>query len=178
MASPKKSSSDVRKFRTCHKHREKWRRTRPKATVKDDAALDALISDRPNAVTEPCDSGCEIDTAVEFVSASQKKVGFFESEPRLVGAPTVNTVLCEIGALTALVAGSACPTCRERKLAVREAAEKRKGLSAFLELCCENYDWPESMLLFPHTLRRITSAGDQGTSVRYNSGSSRCRRRP
>ncbi|KAH6932800.1 hypothetical protein HPB50_009597 [Hyalomma asiaticum] len=89
------------------------------------------------------------------------------------GSPTVNTVLCEIGALTALAAGSACPTCRERKIAVREAAEKRKGLSAFLELCCENPDYPESMLSSTHTSRRIISARDQGTSVRYDSGSSR-----
>lgn len=110
---------------------------------------------------------------MEFVSASQNKIGFFESEPRPVGSPTVNTVLCEIGALTALAAGSACPTCRERKIAVREAAEKRKGLSAFLELCCENSDYPESMLSSTHTSRRITSARDQGTSVRYDSGSSR-----
>lgn len=136
-------------------------------------ATDAPTSYRPNAYTEPRDSGCEIDAAVEFISASQKKIGFFESEPRPVGAPTVNTMLCEIGALTALVAGSACPTCRERKLGVREAAGKRKGLSTFLELYCENSDCPESTLSSTHTSRRITSARDQGTSVRYDSGSSR-----
>ncbi|KAH7967649.1 hypothetical protein HPB52_001526 [Rhipicephalus sanguineus] len=150
MASPKKRSSDVRKFRTRHKYRGKRRRTLPKATAMDDAP-DAPISDRPNADTEPRDSGCEIDAAVEFISASQKMIGFFESEPRPVGAPTVNTMLCEIGALTALVAGSACPTCRERKVGVREAAGKRKGLSAFLELCCENSDCPESTLSSTHT---------------------------
>ncbi|KAH7957190.1 hypothetical protein HPB52_015939 [Rhipicephalus sanguineus] len=149
MASPKKRSSDVRKFRTRHKYRGKRRRTLPKATAMDDAP-DAPISDRPNADTEPRDSGCEIDAAVEFISASLKKIGFFESEPRPVGAPTVNTMLCEIGALTALVAGSACPTCRERKLGVREAAGKRKGLSAFLELCCENSDCPESTFVHAH----------------------------
>ncbi|KAH7986427.1 hypothetical protein HPB52_024980 [Rhipicephalus sanguineus] len=81
---------------TRHKYRGKRRRTLPKATAMDDAP-DAPISDRPNADTEPRDSGGEIDAAVEFISASQKKIGFFESEPRLVGAPTVNTMLCEIG---------------------------------------------------------------------------------
>lgn len=124
-----------------------------------DDAPDAPISDRPNADTEPRDSGCEIDAAVEFISASQKKIGFFESEPRLVGAPTVNTMLCEIGALTALVAGSACHPCRERKLGVREAAGKRR-LSAFLELCCENSDCPESTLSSTHTWRRIVAQFD------------------
>lgn len=158
MASPKKRSSDVRKFRTRHKYRGKRRRTLPKATAMDDAP-DAPISDRPNADTEPRDSGCEIDAAVEFISASQKKIGFFESEPRPVGAPTVNTMLCEIGALTALVAGSACHPCRERKLGVREAAGKRR-LSAFLELCCENSDCPESTLSSTHTWRRIVAQFD------------------
>lgn len=177
MASPKKCSSDNRKFRTRHKYRGKRRRTLRKATANDDVAPDqrpdAPTSDRPNTVTEPCDSGCEIAAAVEFVSASQRKIGFFESERRPVDAATANMLLCEIDALTALVAGAQCPTCRERKLGVREAAGKRKGLSAFLELCCQNSDCPESALSFTHTSRRTASAGDQGTSARFDSGSSR-----
>lgn len=177
MASPKKRSLDNRKFRTRHKYRGKRRRTLPKATANDDVTPDqrpdARTSDRPNTDTEHRDSGCEIAAAVEFVSASQRKIGFFESERRQVDAATANTLLCEIDALTALVAGAQCPTCRERKLGVREAAGKRKGLSAFLELCCENPDCPESALSFTHTSRRTTSAGNQGTSARFDSGSSR-----
>ncbi|KAL1472122.1 hypothetical protein MTO96_023165 [Rhipicephalus appendiculatus] len=159
--------------RTRHKYRGKRRRTLPKATAKDNVTPDAPTTDRPNVDTEPSDSDCAFDTAVEFISASQKKIGFFESEPRPVDAPTVNTLLCEIDALTALVAGSACPTCCERKLGVREAAGKRKGLSAFLELCCENSKCPDFTLSSTHTSRRITSARDHGTSVHFDSGSSR-----
>ncbi|CAN7949425.1 unnamed protein product [Ixodes pacificus] len=173
MASPKKRSADYRKCRTRNKYRGKRRRTTlPKATAKDDA-LDAQTSHRPNVNSEPRDSASEIDAALEFVSASQKKIGFFENEPRSVGAPAVTVVLCEIGALTALVRGSICPTCRRSKLCVREAAQKRKGLSAFLELFCENAYCPESTLASTHTSRRITSASDHGASVRYDSGSSR-----
>ncbi|KAH7960010.1 hypothetical protein HPB49_016191 [Dermacentor silvarum] len=148
VASPKKRSLDNRKFRTRHKYRGKRRRTLPKATANDDVtpdqSPDAPTSDRPNTDTEHRDSGCEIAAAVEFVSASQRKIGFFESERRPVDAATANTLLCEIDALTVLVAGAQCPTCRERKLGVREAAGKR-----------------------------TTSAGNQGTSARFDSGSSR-----
>ncbi|CAN8014692.1 unnamed protein product [Ixodes persulcatus] len=173
MASPKKRGADYRKCRTRNKYRGKRRRTRlPKATAKDDA-LDAQTSHRPNVNSEPRDSASEIEAALKFVSASQKKIGFFENEPRLVGAPAVTVVLCEIGALTALVRGSICPTCNGSELRVREAAQKRKGLSAFLELFCENADCPESTLSSTHTSRQITSASDHGASVRYDSGSSR-----
>lgn len=73
------------------------------------------------------------------------------------------------------MAGSACPTCRERKLAVREVAEKRKGLSSFLELRCDNAECLESVLSFTHTSKRINSAGECGDpgNTRYDSGSSR-----
>ncbi|XP_050034085.1 uncharacterized protein [Dermacentor andersoni] len=174
MTSPKKCSSDARKYRTRHKYRGKRRKTVKKTTAGNDAR-DAPTSVRPTADTGHRDSG-EIDAAVDFVSASQKKMEFFKSESRSVGAPAASTVLCEIGALTALVTGSACPTCCERKLAVREAAEKRKGLSSHLELRCENTDCPESVLSFTHTSKRIVSAGacgDSGANTRYDSGSSR-----
>ncbi|KAH6921045.1 hypothetical protein HPB50_027968 [Hyalomma asiaticum] len=85
-------------------------------------------------------------------------------------------VLCEIGALTALVAGSACPTCRERKLAAREAAEKCKGLSSFLELRSDNAECSESVLSFTHTSKRINSVGEcggSGAKIRYDGRSSR-----
>lgn len=180
MTSPKKCSSDVRKYRTRHKYRGKRRKPLRKTTAGNDAC-DAPTAVRPTADIGHHDignrdSGSEFDAAVEFVSASQKKTEFFKSEPRSAGASAASTVLCEIGALTALVAGSACPTCRERKLAVREAAEKRKGLSSFLELRCDNAECPESVLSFTHTSKRINSAcvsGDPGANIRYDGGSSR-----
>ncbi|KAH7983085.1 hypothetical protein HPB52_009122 [Rhipicephalus sanguineus] len=149
------------------------KRAKPRTDSERRRRPDAPTSDRPNTDTEPRNSGCEIAATVEFVSASQRKIGFFESERRPVDAATANTLLCEIDALTALAAGAQCPTCHERKLGVREAAGKRKGLSAFIELCCQNSDCPESALSVTHTSRRTTSAGDQGTSARFDSGSSR-----
>ncbi|KAH6948470.1 hypothetical protein HPB50_024692 [Hyalomma asiaticum] len=178
MKSTKKCSSDVRKYRTRHKYRGKRHKPLRKATAGNDAC-DAPV--RPTADIGHHDIGnrdsCpEIDAAVEFVSASKKKIEFFKSEPRSASASAAGTVLCEICALTALVVGSACPTCRERKLAVREAAEKRKGLSSFLELRCDNAECPESVVSFTHTSKPINSAGecgDPGANIRYEGGSSR-----
>ncbi|KAH7972190.1 hypothetical protein HPB52_009034 [Rhipicephalus sanguineus] len=168
MTSLKKGSSDVRKYRTRHKYRGKRRKALRTTTAANDAR-DAPV--RPTADIGHHDIGnhgsSEIDAAVVFVSASQKKMEFFKS-----GA---STVLCEIGALTALVAGSARPTCRERKIAVREVAEIRKGLSSFLELRCDKAECLESVLSFTHKSKRINSAGECGDpgNIRYDSGSSR-----
>ncbi|KAH8040363.1 hypothetical protein HPB51_010143 [Rhipicephalus microplus] len=57
------------------------------------------------------------------------------------------------------------PTCCERELNVREVAGKCKGLSAFLEVRCENTNCPESALSFAHTPRGTASARDQGVCV-------------
>lgn len=114
-----------------------------------------------------------VDAAVDFIRAFQKKIEFIENHPRPVSAPAARVVLCEISSVTALVTGSACPSCREQKLLVREVAEKRKRLSDFLELCCENVECLESTLSSTHTSRRTTSAGDPGANVCYDSGNSR-----
>lgn len=80
MTSLKKGSSDVRKYRTRHKYRGKRRKALRRTTAANDAR-DAPV--RPTADIGHHDIGnhgsSEIDAAVVFVSASQKKMEFFKS---------------------------------------------------------------------------------------------------
>lgn len=92
------------------------------------------------------------------------------------GCCLASAVICDISALTVLVSGAACPACPTCTLAVREPVEKRKGLSAFLELHCANSECPESVLSSVHTSSRVVPGdlvnGASG-SREYRNGSSR-----
>lgn len=50
----------------------------------------------------------EIGAAVNFVSASQKKIEFFKNDVRPDADRAESVVLCELGAFTAVVAGATC----------------------------------------------------------------------
>ncbi|XP_077554104.1 uncharacterized protein LOC144168976 [Haemaphysalis longicornis] len=178
MASPKKCNADHRKYRTKNKFRGKRRRTYKKV------AAEKNVSDGPAAARPNVDHGNiahgnsdhsdkEIGAAVNFVSASQKKIEFFKNDVRPDADRAESVVLCELGALTAVVAGAACPVCHEQKLAVRAPDKKRKGLSAFLELHCENAECPESVLSSSYASKRVTSDGGRSSNRSYDSGSSR-----
>ncbi|XP_075748767.1 uncharacterized protein LOC142814252 [Rhipicephalus microplus] len=75
-----------------------------------------------------------------------------------------------------MVSRAVCPTCHTAGLVVRDTASKRKGLSSFLELHCDNSECPESVVSAAHSSRRVlperqpTDAGDDWS---YRSGSSR-----
>ncbi|XP_075751069.1 uncharacterized protein LOC142817685 [Rhipicephalus microplus] len=175
MASPKKAVADHRKYRSKNKFRGKRRRTYKKATANENVR-DGPAAGRPNIDHGNVDHGnCddEINAAVNFVSASQKKIALFENDVRPNADRAESVVLCELGALTAVVAGAACPVCHESKLAVRAPNKKRKGLSAFLELHCENAECSESILSSAYSSKRVASDGGRGASRSYDSGSSR-----
>lgn len=173
MTSPKKCNVRPQKFRTKHKFKGR-RRKAPRTTATNENAPTCA---RPDGGIDECasDSGCDegIDAALSFVSASEKKLGFFEKDERQRDEVCATTVLCDTLLLTALVAGAACPACGIQKLAVREPAEKRKGLSSLLELHCENSECSATVLSCSYTSLRVTADGSSRVSQRYDSGSSR-----
>lgn len=169
----------VKKHRTVNKYVGRRRKVRRKtaATANDPAQSrpsPSVGNDRDD------DFADGIDGAANFVSASQKKIDFFKKNDRRARDGPSSTVLCDIDAMTALVGGAACPSCREHKLVVRELAERRKGLSSFLELHCESSECTSSVLSCTHTSRRVAAdkaaAGSDKDCARerdYGSGSSR-----
>ncbi|XP_075742268.1 uncharacterized protein LOC142795883 isoform X1 [Rhipicephalus microplus] len=173
MTSPKKCNVRPQKFRTKHKFMGR-RRKAPRTTATNENAPTCA---RPDSGIDECasDSGCDegFDAALSFVIASEKKLGFFEKDGRQRDEVCATTVLCDTLLLTALVAGVACPACGIQKLAVREPAEKRKGLSSLLELHCENSECSAIVLSCSYTSLRVTADGSSRVSQRYDSGSSR-----
>lgn len=110
---------------------------------------------------------------VNFASASEKKIALFENDVRRKADRAESVVLCKLGALTAVVAGVACPVCQEQKLAVRAPDKKRKGLSAFLELHCQNAKCSEIIFSSAHLSKRVMSDSGRGASRSYDSKSLR-----
>ncbi|CAN7950083.1 unnamed protein product [Ixodes hexagonus] len=146
----------ARKFRTTHKFRGSRQKGKRKASKKKSASAganpnlgrgDAFESDRSSF----------IGSADKFVSASEKKIGMFQNGER-AGDDRASTVICEIGAMKALVSGAACSTCGKCELAVQESVAKRKGLASFLELCCQNDACPTSVLSSTYSSRRASAA--------------------
>ncbi|KAH6932657.1 hypothetical protein HPB50_008492 [Hyalomma asiaticum] len=80
MTSPKKCNVRPQKFRMKHKFKGK-RRKAPRTTATEE---NQPTCTRPNGGIDECasDSGCDegIDTALSFVSALEKKLGFFEKD--------------------------------------------------------------------------------------------------
>ncbi|XP_040074766.2 uncharacterized protein LOC120846929 [Ixodes scapularis] len=169
----KKRDFTVRKFRSKYKFQGRRRKLKRRTPT----AQSLPLPDRPNPSNDGCSGGSEeidpVDAAFTFVSASEKKIGFFENEERRSGDGSASAVVCDIGALTTLVSGVTCPACHEGKLSVRESAEKRKGLASFLELHCENSECPESVLSSTFTSKRVTPSGAESANGRHDSGSSR-----
>uniref|UniRef100_A0A1E1X6X9 Putative kolobok-4 hm n=1 Tax=Amblyomma aureolatum TaxID=187763 RepID=A0A1E1X6X9_9ACAR len=165
MPSPEKRSFRDRKYST--KYRFKGRRKAKRRTTFGGSVPDPQPA-RPND-DSPSD---EIDAAFSFVSASEKKIAFFEKDKRPSDHGSAN-VVCDTGLLTALVNGAPCPTCREHQLGVREPVSKRKGLASFLELHCENVACPVTVLSSTYTSRRVTRSGDTSVEPGFDGGSSR-----
>ncbi|KAH6947223.1 hypothetical protein HPB50_017609 [Hyalomma asiaticum] len=155
----KKRDYRARKFASAHQYQGRRRKPKRKATVEECESP----AGRPNqgrGDTAACGNFDEIDAAIKFVAGS------------------VNGVICDVGALTAMVSRAVCPTCRTAGLVVRDAASKRKGLSSFLELYCDNSECPESVLSAAHSSRRVVREGDaigagEDQDRSYRSGSSR-----
>lgn len=171
----KKRDFRARKFGSKNQYRGRRRRPKRKATV-EECESPAARPNQDSVDTGACGNFDEIDAAIKFVSASERKIGQFENERTMSGGGSVSGVICDIGALTAMVSGAVCPTCRTTGLVVRDAASKRKGLSAFLELYCDNSECPASVLSAAHSSRRVVPEGHPiGASEdrSYRSGSSR-----
>lgn len=99
---------DFRAWKYGSKNKYQGRRRRPKrkATVEERDSPAA----RPNQGcrdTVACGNSDDIDdAAIKFISASEKKIGHFENERTRSGDGSVNGVICDIGALTAMVSGA------------------------------------------------------------------------
>lgn len=174
----KKQVYKVKKYRTINKYVGKRRKVRRQTAAK----VNGPERSRPNPSVgnyRDSDFAGGLDAAANFVSASQKKLEFFEKNQRHAHDGVSSAVLCDIDAMTALVGGAECPSCREHKLVVREVAERRKGLSSCLELRCENSECASGVLSSTHTSRRVASgeaaaASDDCAEVgHYGNGSSR-----
>ncbi|XP_077496918.1 uncharacterized protein LOC144107678 [Amblyomma americanum] len=174
MVSPKKRNVRVQKFHTKYKFKGRRRKSTPK-TISEKSVPKPP---RPNDGS----GSDEIDSAVHFVSASEKKIGLFKNEERRCDSSS-SAVICDIDALTVLTKGAVCPVCRECQLCVRESPRKCKGLSSYLELCCGNSECPESVLSSSYTSRHAAASGNVSADVAasadtsaqrsYLSGSSR-----
>lgn len=166
----------ARKYGSKNKYQGRRRRPKRKATVEERDSPTARPNQGCGDTVARGNSDDIDDAAIKFISASEKKIGHFENERTRSGDGSVNGVICDIGALTAMVSGAVCPTCHTTELVVRDSASKRKGLSAFLELYCNNSECPESVLSAAHSSRRVVPEGHPiGTSAErsYRSGSSR-----
>ncbi|CAN8008685.1 unnamed protein product [Ixodes pacificus] len=176
MNDPTKRDFRAQKSRTKNKYRGRRRKPQLKTTAESTRPTSAGPPPpvRPNQGDGHSD---EIDAAVNSVSVSEVKIGLFEKDTAASSRnSTSSTVVCDISALTVLVSGAACPMCRTSTLAVREPAEKRKGLSPFLELHCANSECPASVLSAVHTSSRVVPgelADGASRSRDYQSGSSR-----
>ncbi|XP_077517442.1 uncharacterized protein LOC144128181 [Amblyomma americanum] len=161
-----------------HASKHKFRGRRRKSTVKTRPTASEPAAARPSD-SDAVSSG-EFDAALEYVSASQKKIGLFDDKERVQDEES--SVLTDLTALSLLARGAVCPTCRRSEMRVCESADKRKGLASYLELRCENSACPESVLSATYTSRRVSSGGKASSSVAgdgprasraYDSGSSR-----
>ncbi|CAN8021772.1 unnamed protein product, partial [Ixodes persulcatus] len=162
------------KYRSLHKFRGRRRKSKPKTRPTASASAAARPSDSDAASSD------EFAAALEYVSASQKKIGLFDDEER--PRDEESSLITDLTALNILVIGAVCPTCHRSEMRVREPADKRKGLASFLELRCENSECPESVLSATYMLRRVASSGEASVSAAgdgpsasrtYDSGSSR-----
>ncbi|XP_077554044.1 uncharacterized protein LOC144168921 [Haemaphysalis longicornis] len=161
------------KYRSVHKFKGRRRKSTPKTR----RTASAPAAARPS--NGDADNLCDFDAALEYVSASEKKIGLFQNEERAREGDSY--VIADITALNLLVSGAVCPTCRRSEVRVREPAEKRKGLASYLELRCENTACSESVLSASYTSRRVASDGNASTSAEnrpsasraYDGGSSR-----
>ncbi|KAL1452370.1 hypothetical protein MTO96_043812 [Rhipicephalus appendiculatus] len=154
----KKRHFRARKFASKNQYRGRRRKPKRKADVEECESLAA----RPNqgsGDTAVCGNFNEIDAAIKFISASEKKIEQFESErTKSVGGSVSRAV---------------CPTCHTAGLVVRDTASKRKGLSLFLELYCDNSECPESVVSAAHSSRSVVPEGqpiDAGEDWSYRSG--------
>lgn len=137
------------KYRSVHKFKGRRRKSTPKTR----RTASAPAAARPS--NGDADNLCDFDAALEYVSASEKKIGLFQNEERAREGDSC--VIADITALNLLVSGAVCPTCRRSEVRVREPAEKRKGLASYLELRCENTACSESVLSASYTSRRVAS---------------------
>ncbi|KAH8034368.1 hypothetical protein HPB51_023498 [Rhipicephalus microplus] len=175
MDNSKKRDFRARKFASKNKYQGRRRKPKRKAAV-EECEPRATRPNQGSGDTAACGNFDEIDAAIKFISASEKKIEQFESERTKSVCGSVSGVFCDIGALTSMVSRAVCPTCHTAGLVVRDTASKRKGLSSFLELHCDNSECPESVVSAAHSSRRVlperqpTDAGDDWS---YRSGSSR-----
>lgn len=162
------------KYRSLHKFRGRRRKSKPKTRPTASASAAARPSDSDAASSD------EFAAALEYVSASQKKIGLFDDEER--PRDEESSLITDLTALNILVIGAVCPTCHRSEMRVREPADKRKGLASFLELRCKNSECPESVLSATYTSRQVASSGEASVSAAgdgpsasrtYDSGSSR-----
>ncbi|KAH6939607.1 hypothetical protein HPB50_019947 [Hyalomma asiaticum] len=172
----KKRDYRARKFASAHRYQGRRRKPKRKATG-EECESPASRPNQGRGDTAACGNFDEIDAAIKFVSASERKIKQFENDRTRSVAGSVNGVICDVGALTAMVSRAVCPTCRTAGL-VRDAVSKRKGLSSFLELYCDNSECPESVLSAAHSSRRVVREGDligagEDQDRSYRSGSSR-----
>lgn len=145
------------KYRSLHKFRGRRRKSKPKTRPTASASAAARPSDSDAASSD------EFAAALEYVSASQKKIGLFDDEER--PRDEESSLITDLTALNILVIGAVCPTCHRSEMRVREPADKRKGLASFLELRCENSECPESVLSATYTSRRVASSGEASVSA-------------
>ncbi|KAG0437200.1 hypothetical protein HPB47_017559 [Ixodes persulcatus] len=129
------------KFRTTHEFKGSRQKDKQKASKKESSSA----APNPNL-----DRGDASD-------ALKKKIRMFENGER-PGDEHATTVICEIGAMKALVSGAACLTCGKCGPAVQELAAKGKELASFLELCCHNDACPTSVLLSIYSSRHASAA--------------------
>ncbi|KAL1468191.1 hypothetical protein MTO96_041640, partial [Rhipicephalus appendiculatus] len=96
----KKRDFRARKFASKNQYRGRRRKPKRKADVEECESPAA----RPNQ--DSGDTACgnfdEIDAAIKFISASEKKIEQFESERTKSVGGSVSGVFCDIGALTAM----------------------------------------------------------------------------
>ncbi|XP_077549490.1 uncharacterized protein LOC144162721 [Haemaphysalis longicornis] len=170
MNEPKKRDFRARKARTKTPYRGRRRKPLQKVTAGGSRPTPPVSPNQHNGHSD------EIDAALNFVSASEVKIGLFEKDRAASDRNSASAVICDVSALTVLISGAACPACHTCTLGVHEPVEKRKGLSAFLELHCANSECPESVLSSVHTSSRVVPgdlANGASGSREYRSGSSR-----
>ncbi|XP_077496137.1 uncharacterized protein LOC144107026 [Amblyomma americanum] len=174
-AGSSKRSHRAVKHRSIHKYRGRRRKSKVKArpaTTRSAAIRPSGVGPDANHPSVSDASG-EFGAAIEYVSASEKKIGYFQGEER--ACDEASSVLIDLTALNILVSGAICPTCQRSGLRVREPAAKRKGLASFLELLCENCACPQSVLSATYTSRRVVTCSDASNNASrdYDGGSSR-----
>ncbi|CAN7995977.1 unnamed protein product [Ixodes pacificus] len=115
MAIDRKHDFRAQKFRTTHKFKGSRQKGKRKASKKKSSSAGAKPNLSRGDVFES-DRSSFIGSADKFVSASEKKIRMFQKGER-AGDERASTVICEIGAMKALVSGAACSTCGKCELA-------------------------------------------------------------